>query len=305
VSRTLRYDAVVIGAGTAGLVAGTRLAQAGATVCVIARGHGSTHLSPATVDDTLEPEVSDWFKTTVGAGPLPAYEYVGIPERELLLPTALGMRKRVLLAPSTRVAGDLGDDDGRRGIVLVGSRGLRDFHAPLCADNLAASGATTRAVEFDWRLDRADANALNAAHRFDDASWRAWFSGTLEPLLTTQDELVGLPAVLGLRDPGGVHADLQRRLGRPVFEIPTLPPSVPGMRLYETLRAALRRAGGRLVIGPNVTDVGRADDGRVLDVRAESAGQPTTYAADRFVFATGESALSEGEAITTGYRAVE
>jgi glycerol-3-phosphate dehydrogenase subunit B len=305
VNRALRYDAVVIGAGTAGLVAGTRLAQAGAKVCVIARGHGSTHLSPATVDDTLEPEVAGWLKATVAAGPLPGYEYIGIPERELVLPTALGLRKRVLLAPSTMVAGDLGGDDGTRQIVLVGSKGLRDFHAPLCAANLSATGAAARSVEFDWRLDRADAQAVNVAHRFDDDPWRAWFLDTLEPLLTTRDELVGLPAVLGLRNPGGVLTDLQRRLGRPVFEIPTLPPSVPGMRLYEILRTALRRAGGRLVIGPNVTEVARADDGRAISVRTGSAGQPTAYAADRFVFATGESSSSEGEAITTGYRAVE
>ncbi len=42
----LRYDAVVIGAGTAGLAAGIRLAQAGASVCVLAKGVGSTHLAP-------------------------------------------------------------------------------------------------------------------------------------------------------------------------------------------------------------------------------------------------------------------
>src|SRR5579884_94752 len=46
----LSYDAVVIGAGTAGLVAGTRLAEAGARVCVLAKGIGSTHLAPGTID---------------------------------------------------------------------------------------------------------------------------------------------------------------------------------------------------------------------------------------------------------------
>ena len=46
----LHFDAVVIGAGTAGLVAGTRLAQSGARVCVVAKGIGSTHLAPATID---------------------------------------------------------------------------------------------------------------------------------------------------------------------------------------------------------------------------------------------------------------
>ena len=42
----LHYDAVVIGAGTAGLTAGARLAEAGARVCVLAKGVGSTHLAP-------------------------------------------------------------------------------------------------------------------------------------------------------------------------------------------------------------------------------------------------------------------
>jgi len=44
------------------------------------------------------------------------------------------------------------------------------------------------------------------------------------------------------------------RLGRRVFEIPTLPPSVPGMRLYEILRSALRAAGGGFKVhrGPRI-----------------------------------------------------
>src|SRR5438477_2562002 len=46
----LHYDVVVIGAGTAGLSAGSRLAEAGAHVCVLAKGVGSTHLAPGTVD---------------------------------------------------------------------------------------------------------------------------------------------------------------------------------------------------------------------------------------------------------------
>jgi glycerol-3-phosphate dehydrogenase subunit B len=46
----LHFDAVVIGAGSAGLTAATRLAEGGARVCVLAKGIGSTHLAPGTVD---------------------------------------------------------------------------------------------------------------------------------------------------------------------------------------------------------------------------------------------------------------
>ena len=47
---SLTYDAVVLGAGVAGLSAAARLAEGGAKVCVLAKGVGSTHLAPGTVD---------------------------------------------------------------------------------------------------------------------------------------------------------------------------------------------------------------------------------------------------------------
>ena len=43
-------DVVVVGAGLAGLSAGVRLAEAGASVRVLAKGVGSTHLSAGTID---------------------------------------------------------------------------------------------------------------------------------------------------------------------------------------------------------------------------------------------------------------
>ena len=49
-ARELHFDAVVIGAGSAGLTAATRLAEGGARVCVLAKGIGSTHLAPGTID---------------------------------------------------------------------------------------------------------------------------------------------------------------------------------------------------------------------------------------------------------------
>ena len=117
------------------------------------------------------------------------------------------------------------------------------------------------------------------------SGWRAAFAGRLA-LKLQADERVGLPAVLGVRDPHGAWSDLEHRLGRQVFEIPTLPPSVPGMRLYEILRAALRAAGGRLVLGAEVISSER-DGSRLSSVATHSAGHETRYAAPWFVLASG------------------
>jgi glycerol-3-phosphate dehydrogenase subunit B len=310
----LHYDAVVIGAGTAGLVAGARLAEGGARVCVVAKGVGSTHLAAGTIDVLgYAPERVDspgaaldefaaahpdhpyallgrdavtealrWVQSRVESGPLPGYRYFGDLERNLLLPTAVGALRPSALVPETMAAGDASAGGA---VCIVGSRSLRDFHPALCASNLARAGIEARAVDIELELDRADANAVGVARRFDDPKWRAGFAARLA-LKLGADDRVGLPAMLGARDPHGACSDLVQRLGRPVFEIPTLPPSVPGMRLFEILRTSLRRAGGRLVLGAEVIGAER-DGSRIRAVTTAAGGHDVSYAAPWFVLAAG------------------
>jgi glycerol-3-phosphate dehydrogenase subunit B len=310
----LHYDAVVIGAGVAGLTAATRLAEAGARVCVLAKGVGSTHLATGTVDvlgydgervesparalpdfvarrpehpyallgpDSIAPAL-DWFAERVEAGPKPGYSYRGSLEQNTLLPTAIGAARPSALFPETMAAGDLSQTTP---ICCVGIPVLRDFHASLCAANLRRLGVEAGSLEIDVDTGRAESNALGLARKLDDPAQRAAFSARLASLLRG-DQRVALPAIAGLVDPHAVWTDLQERLGRPVFEVPTLPPSVPGMRVFDILRAALRRARGRLVLGSAV--VGAERDGeRVTAVRAHVSGHDKLVGARWVVLAAG------------------
>ena len=310
----LRFDAVVIGGGMAGLTAGTRLAQAGAKVAVLAKGHGSTHLSPGTIDvlgytpervtspaealprliaerpehpyalvgaDAVSESLS-WFADCAAHGPLPSYEYVGGIERNLSIPTAMGVLRPSAMVPSTMAGGEASQ---LQRVAIVSVPSLREFHPALCAANLTAAGIEARGVALHMAMERADMNPLGMAWHFDDPVWRGHFCAQLLPMLRTEDH-VGLPAMLGAKDPSGVVADLERRLGRKVFEIPTLPPSVPGIRRYEILRSALRGAGGRLVLGGDVIAHERSG-ARVTSVSTHAAGRELTYVADWFVLASG------------------
>ncbi len=223
-----------------------------------------------------------WFMRTVATGPYERYRYVGGIEHNLRLPTALGALKPSALAPSTFVAGD---SHGLKRVRVVGIPALRDFHAGLCAANLLAAGIDARAATLELRVDRPDVSTLGIARRFDDPRRRAEFCANLSPLLRAEEH-VGLPAMLGLSDPAAVLLDLERRLGRRVFEIPTLPPSVPGMRLYEILRAALRAARGRHVLDAEVVSCERDGD-RLQSVSTRAAGHSSRYSADWFVLASG------------------
>ncbi|MBV8989574.1 MAG: anaerobic glycerol-3-phosphate dehydrogenase subunit B [Solirubrobacterales bacterium] len=313
-NRSLNYDAVVLGAGVAGLSAGARLAEAGAKVCVVAKGYGSTHLAPGTVDvlgydaDRVEEPAGalpgfiaahpdhpyallgaeaiapalQWFATKIEQGPQPGYRYVGGLERNHLLPTAVGAVRPSALVPETMAAGDIRE---RSAVCAVGLRALRDFYPSLCAGNLERAGLAARGIELDFDVGRPEANSLGLARRFDDPSFRGAFAARLVPRLRS-GERVALPAILGLMDPHGAWSDLERRLGHTVFEIPTLPPSASGMRVYNALTAALRAAGGRIVLGAEVLGVDREGE-RVSALRAHTSGHDTVYGARWVVLATG------------------
>ncbi len=308
-----RHDAVVIGVGLAGLAAALRAAEGGAHVLILAKGIGSTHLAPATIDvlgydpDRVEhpgaalrsfaddhpghpygllpvddvARALDWFKAHFRDG----YRYHGDLDDNLLLPTAAGALKPTAAAPETMARGDL-RGGGRP--CIVGFRSLKDFFAPLIADNLSRTGlgVHARAVELDVRAeDRVDANALAFARAFDRPAFRARVAGELLGRLAGADS-VGLPAVLGIDDPHAAWTDLEDRLGLPVFEIPTLPPSASGIRAHRLLKAALGRAGARMILNAEVVG-GEWADGHLTAVHARVAGRENAYEAGAFVLATG------------------
>jgi glycerol-3-phosphate dehydrogenase subunit B len=308
-------ESVVIGAGLAGLTAALRLTEHGHHVVIVARGVGATHLAPATVDvlgylgkervdspaaslqalferapdhpyrrvtrEGLEAALT-WFGTRVAR-----LGYAGDLAKNLLLPTAIGVAKPSTLAPRTMSGGDL-RAGGR--FVFVGFRGFKDFHPSLIADNLMRArlpvAVAARALELALPADRlGDVGGRRLAERFDSSHFGDWLVDSLAHKVDP-DERVGVPAVLGVRRAEETWQELEGRLERRVFEVPTLPPSIPGMRLFDAMTATLRAAGVRVVLG--VTAIGAtAHDGVIDAVRVTNASGTVSYPAQSVVLASG------------------
>jgi len=179
--------------------------------------------------------------------------------------------------PETMAAGA-----GTDPVCVVGFRALKDFHGALLADNLQRAGIDARSVELDVRPEgRVDANSLAFARAFDDPGFRDEIAHSLSP---AEGERVAFPAVLGVA--GDAWRALQDRLERPVFEVPTLPPSVPGMRVAKALRDRLRRARGRVVLN-NVVIGAERSGSRVTSLRVRVGLREVAQPADWVVVATG------------------
>ncbi len=74
-------------------------------------------------------------------------------------------------------------------------------------------------------------------------------------------EVIGLPAILGMEKSHRLIGDLSRTLGVGIFEIPTLPLSVPGLRLNEALSKGAADAGVERFFPERITSWKREKDG--------------------------------------------
>ena len=266
-------DVLVIGGGPAGLLSAWLARQRGAKVRVVTAGIGTTHIMPGWVgvlegqgDHKDERDLKDIVREFARVHPRHPYALAGLDalqnglaglqalcgpfglhfagglERNMRLPTALGAVLPAAFAPASFVAGDL---NAPGPILIAGPAGWRDFYPALCASNLGQQGVAAEGYAFELPEIHAvkfDSISTGLAQLFDQPELRERVGRQIKARLNGATR-VGLPAVLGLNDYPGSWQHLQDVIGAPVFEIPTLPPSVPGIRLYQHLQERARTGG--------------------------------------------------------------
>jgi glycerol-3-phosphate dehydrogenase subunit B len=309
------FDVIVIGAGLSGLACANHLADEGVKVGLIAKGGGFLHFTAGCVDvlgKTAGGEpVSDprygiddliareprhpyalagkdhlvgglrKFQQAMAEGDLP---FESDEHANLTLPTAAGSTRTTCLAPATMVSGSMSESSP---MLVVGFRRFRDFYPPYLAANLdRIAGFPVRHLYLDVPAfrERHHLLPLDVARALDDTATREEIAGMVRFNLGDAGR-VGFPAVLGIDRPAETFRHLSELIGRPLFEISTLPPSVAGIRIDGTLRRRLLRRGTRIEIG--FWAKGRLDGNRAVEIVVDSAGGAMAHTADAFVLATG------------------
>ncbi len=322
-------DLIVIGAGFAGLMAAYRAAERGARVTLLAKGVGTTHWASGAVDVLgYHPIDNPWavenpaeaIPRLVADEPAHPYAHVGLDDvqgsldtlqrvaqthdlayvgrldRNFLLPTLAGAVKPSCLVPQNRAAGEVRQPGET---LVLGFARLRDFYPSLIAANLTAQGFPARGVSLEVPdIDRHKTmTTVFLAQMLDDAPIRREVIQRARAALG-QEARVGFPAVLGFKRHAQVVRELEQALDRPVFEIPTMPPSASGFRLFEAFRHTLQAKGVRVIIGSQVVKATTAN-GRALTVETEAAARTVRHTAPQFILATGGIA---GAGLVTDYQ---
>jgi glycerol-3-phosphate dehydrogenase subunit B len=216
------------------------------------------------------------------------YPLSGNLKRNFQLPTATGTVHPTSYAPLQLSQGDLGIESS---ITLGKLEYFRDFYPHMAAANLRRAGIAIRGVielPIPNAPTRRDAYATDIARLFDDVLWRKETARIWKPRLAGIHRL-GLPAVLGLYHPMEALNDMQEQLGVSLFEIPILPPSIPGLRLERILRQKALQIGVFFIEGSQAVGqiVKKSKRRRVSGVTLQTAGGPRLHKADVVILATG------------------
>ena len=171
--------------------------------------------------------------------------------------------------------------------LLVDIRGLRGFSARQVAEIWARDwpGLRTLTIDFPESGHLAELYAETMARKLELPSYREQLAAGIKPHL--KDAVVlGLPAILGVQKSAGAARSLAELLGVPVFEIPTMPPGVPGLRLKEIFGNRIPELGVRLFREKRVTGVRREKTG-TFTLAVDGGTGEETLRADRVLLASG------------------
>ncbi|MFZ5564298.1 MAG: glycerol-3-phosphate dehydrogenase subunit GlpB [Thermodesulfobacteriota bacterium] len=318
------YDCLIIGGGLSGLTCGITCLEGGLSCAIIASGMSALHFSSGSVDllgyfpeaavvpnpfealprfTAVHPEhpytacdidnikaALAFFRQQTAKADLPLYDN---HSRNHFHVTAMGTLKPTFFSQQSVFNREIQSViDRAPSIAIVNVHGFRDFHPRLAAANLKRhklfSACDIQCAEIRLPGNARHASPVHAMRSIDIAR-----------VFDTQDpddmarhiaaacpgaDIVALPAVLGIERHSAVLARLREKTGKIIYEVPTLPPSIPGMRLDNALKSRFAALGGAFVLRESA-EKGTIVDGRVTAICTKN--QKDLLTAKFYVLSTG------------------
>jgi len=144
----------------------------------------------------------------------------------------------------------------RAKVLIIDFLGLQGFSAKEIVANLKSQWPQLRALHLTFPDMETGAQIFPEvmARAMEVPATREEFARRIKAVVGDA-EYIALPAILGIHRPDFIHQEMEKLLGLPIFEIPTIPPAVAGIRLRELLEQQLPKLGATIISQHKVESV--------------------------------------------------
>ncbi|MBF0101048.1 MAG: glycerol-3-phosphate dehydrogenase subunit GlpB [Desulfobacterales bacterium] len=317
-TETLNSDITIIGSGMAGMTAAFFAAKRGLSTIQI--GHptcfslysGFLDLLGVFPTETQKPVDDPWKAMDMLIQTVPKHPYAFIPKQDIRtafdmmlsffeseglsyvchgdanaqIITPMGTLKPTYAIP---IAADNSYSafQKKAPTLLLDVYGLKDFHAKQIFEVLRSTWPDLRIQHsvFPETEHLREVYPEHLANLMDMPSYREKWISTVKPYIKNIDYL-GLPSILGIRNHHSVFSDIQAQLGVHVFEIPTRPISIPGIRMRHCFEHRLSALDVKQFFQQKVTQVSEESNGNFL-IKLDQSGKELTIQTRTLILATG------------------
>ncbi|MDY6792271.1 MAG: glycerol-3-phosphate dehydrogenase subunit GlpB [Thermodesulfobacteriota bacterium] len=156
--------------------------------------------------------------------------------------------------------------------LIIDIRGLRGFSARQITETLKSSWPDLRHARISFpHTDHLEEVYLEPVARSLALAENRKALARIIHLHVKDSAMIGFPTIFGINHSVEIFHDLQEMIGVPIFEIPTMPPSITGLRIKEAFETQLPNQGVQLLLQKKVLKVHHNKGGFILD-----AGGPET-----------------------------
>ena len=211
------------------------------------------------------------------------YSSPGVNNHLAMLPA--GACKPTFCLPNTRIKGAQAMSDKAR-VLVIDFIGLQGFSAMEIVANLKSQWPQLSAKRMTFPEMETGAQIFPEvmARALEVPATRKEFARRLKDIIG-DSEYIAMPAILGIHRPDFIQREMEELVGIPIFEIPTIPPAVAGIRLRELFELQLPKLGATVISQKKVQHIKFED--KIIRLLLEDSYGPVEIEAEKLILASG------------------
>ncbi len=323
----MKFDTLIIGGGLAGLIAGIKLCKSNKRCAIVSSGQSALHFCSGSFDllnklpngKIVESPAID-VKELIELNPKHPYAKIGEAQfakltneaialfKELEIPisafnnnhyriTPFGEIKPTWLSIDYFAISEDKDKMPWKEVAIFNMSNFLDFYPEFLASGLRKKGVKSSIHMFTLpsleRLRRSpselrSSNMTNIMDQLSEEEFNQLVTILKEGSKTC--DAILFPAILGLKNDTIIH-QLEKEVGKKIHLVPTLPPSVIGIKLQQYLVKQFQRLGGEYMLGDSIMNA-EVVENKIDKVYSFNHGD-IPFVANNIILATG-SYFSQG-----------